>query len=124
MLAGLVTSKIEDGNVKAALRLLSSGDTPAMNDKATISALLAKHRIIPVDRRPAAARQDYTAIQIIQAYVVAVNKTFFAGSSGGPDGVRPQHIMNMESNKENGHALIALIKSFINMLLEVTVTMM
>ena len=52
-------------------------------------------------------------------------KTFQACSFGNTDGVRPQHMMDMVSNRENGHALAAfghalaaLITSFVNMLLE------
>ena len=54
-LAGLVTSKIEDGNLEAAFRLLSSEDEPAMNDEATVNASRVKHPT-PVNRRPAATR--------------------------------------------------------------------
>ena len=118
LLAGLVTSKIEDDNVRATLRLLSSEDKPAMNDEATVNALRVKHPITPVGRRPVAARQCYTALQIIQADVIATIKAFPVGSSGGPESVHTQHIMDMVSNKENGHALIALITSFFNMLQE------
>ena len=70
----------------ATWRLFS--DYCHLNDEATVNALRAKHPIIPVDIRPAAARQDYTALQITQD-VIAVIKAFSAGSSGGPDGVRP-----------------------------------
>jgi hypothetical protein len=42
-LAANVTSKIEDGNIKAALRLLSSDDRPASDNDATIVALQARH---------------------------------------------------------------------------------
>ena len=84
--------------MKAALRLLLSEDKPATNDEVTVYALRAKHPITQVDRRPAAARQDFAALQIIRANVIAVIKAFPAGSSGDPDGVRPQHIMDMESN--------------------------
>ena len=118
LLAGLVNSKIEDGNVKTATRLLSSKDKPAMNNEATVNALRAKHHITPLDGKPAAALQDYTALQMTQADVIAVIKAFPAGSSGGPDGIRPQHIMDTVNNKENVQALIASITSFINVLLE------
>ena len=53
-----------------------------------------------------------------QEDVIAVITAFPTGSSGGPNGIRPQHIMDMVSNKKNGHALIASITSFVNMLLE------
>ena len=60
-----------------------------MNDEATVNALRAKQPTTAVDNRPAAARQDYTALQITQADVIAVIEVFPAGSSGGPDGIRP-----------------------------------
>ena len=42
-LAAYVTSKIEDGNIKAALRILSSDDRLATDNNATIVALRARH---------------------------------------------------------------------------------
>ena len=118
LLAGLVTSKIEDGNVKAAFRLLSSEDKPAMNDEATVNALRAKYPITSANGRPAAARQDYTVLQITQADIIAVTKAFPTGSLGGPNGVRPQHMIDMVSNKENGRTRITSVTSFVNLLLE------
>ena len=104
--------------MKAALRLLSSKDKPAVNNETTVNALRAKHLITPIERRPAAARQNYTALQITQTDFLAVFKALPAGSSGGLDGVHLQHIMDMVCNKEIGYAVIASISSFINMLLE------
>ena len=117
-LAGLVTLKIEDGNVKAVLRLLSSENKPAMKDEATTNALRAEHSITAIIRKQAAAHQGHTALKFAQVDIIAVIKAFSAGSSGGPDGVRPQYIMDMMNNKENGHALIASITSCVNMLLK------
>ena len=42
-LAATVKAKIEDRNIKAALRLLSSADKPAEDNDTTISVLKAKH---------------------------------------------------------------------------------
>ena len=45
-------------------------------------------------------------------------RTFPAGSSGGPDGLRPQHLLELVGCLEAGPALLTSLTSFTNMLLE------
>ena len=62
LLEGLVTSKIEDGNVKATLRLLSSEDKSAKNDETTVNALRAKYHVVTLPQpRPSLPVQSRTA---------------------------------------------------------------
>ena len=46
--------------------------------------------------------RDFDSLQVSEYAVKSVIKSFPAGSSGGLDGVRPQHILNMTSNVETG----------------------
>jgi len=43
--------------------------------------------------------------------------TFPAGSAGGPDGLRPQHIRNMLLSRESGSELHSALTTFVNMVL-------
>ena len=45
-------------------------------------------------------------------------RTFPPGSAGGPDGIRPQHIVDMVCCRVNGPALLIAITAFVNMLLD------
>jgi hypothetical protein len=116
-LAANVTSKIEDGNIKAALRLLSSDDRPASDNDATIAALQARHPPAAPDRKPLPPSRDYNALQVTEAELIAAIKSFPAGSAGGPDGIRPQHILDLTNNREAGPALVTSLTFFVNMLL-------
>jgi len=41
-----------------------------------------------------------------------------AGSAGGPDGVRPQHILDLVNCQESGSALLTFLTAFVNSLLD------
>jgi hypothetical protein len=45
-------------------------------------------------------------------------RTFPAGSSGGPDGIRPQHILDLLNCRESGSALLTSLTAFVNSLLD------
>jgi hypothetical protein len=49
--------------------------------------------------------------------VVKAIQAFPAGSSGGPDGLRPQHISDLLGNKESGPSLATALTAFVNLLL-------
>ena len=46
------------------------------------------------------------------------NIIIIAGSAGGPDGVRPQHLRDLTSNKEAGPALVTALTAFVNLLMQ------
>ena len=92
-LSQAVAAKLEDGNVRAAVRMLMSDDSPASPSPEYLKALNEKH--------PAASStlSDLPAPQLSE-HCLSVDEneirraalSFPAGSAGGPDGVRPQHI--------------------------------
>lgn len=118
LLSALVTAKIEDGNIKAALRILSSEDKPAPDNETTLNALLDRHPSAVKDRETLPSPNDFTTLQVSEAEVISVIRSFPAGSSGGPDGIRPQHLLDLINNKEAGPRLISSITAFTNMLLD------
>lgn len=117
LLSALVSSKIDDGNIKAALRILSSSDTPASDNDLNVSALRSKHPSAAPGRGPLPVPDNYVAIQISDADIVNTIRSFPSGSAGGPDGLRPQHFLDLINNKEAGPSLITAITRFVNMLL-------
>jgi hypothetical protein len=112
-----VSAKIEDGNLRAAARILCSGETPAPVCDATFKELSAKHPIPPLDHMPGRLVSTTEPFQTSELEVRRLIRTFPAGSSGRPDGLRPQHIVELVDTAESGPALVAAITAFINLLL-------
>lgn len=119
-LSTAVSSKVEDGNIKAALRLLCSEDTPADTSDIVFSAMQSKHPPCPSDRKPAPEPDQtaFTALQVSEGAVLKALKSFPAGSSGGPDGLRPQHLVDLVSCKTGGPELLSSLTSFVNLILD------
>ena len=81
-LSSAVSSKIEDGNMKAALRLLCSEDKPADFSDAAYASMESRHPSVPSDRRQSADPCDYPSIQVRETEVLSAIKSFPAGSAG------------------------------------------
>ena len=69
------------------------------------------------DRQPSPVPRDFAELQVTEAEVIAVIRSFPAGSADGPDGIRPQHILDLASKKEMGSTLVTSLTNFVNMLL-------
>jgi len=116
-LSARVSAKIEDGDVKGAVRLAASDDLIATYCQETVDALIDKH--------PRAAPPQYTAtettepLQLLVPDIAAAIKTFPAGSAGGLDGLRPQHLKDMVGGQTGtaGQRLLALLTEFTNICL-------
>jgi len=50
--------------------------------------------------------QPTVAVQVTEADVLRAVRSFPAGSAGGPDGFRPQHILEMVNCREAGQNYI------------------
>ena len=118
MLASTIRSKMEDGNIKAAVRIICSEEKPAAYDQATFDALCSRHPPEPIDRCALPNPSSYPALQTTEGEVIKAIRSFPAGSSAGPDGLRPQHLLDLVNCQEAGRALIAAITALINLLLE------
>lgn len=117
-LAVAVRCKLEDGNIKAAVRILCSDDKPAPDDQVTLDALLKRHPAAPADRCNLPSPSTYLAVQTTENDVIKAIRSFPVGSSAGPDGLRPQHLLDLINCQESGHALITAITALINLLLQ------
>ena len=86
-LAAAVTSKIEAGSFRAAIRLICSEDKTAPTTADTYEALKKKHPQTPDDRREPCdptGNSRFQALQVSLEDATRSLKTFPAGSSEGP----------------------------------------
>ena len=114
-LAKLVAAKINDGDVKGAVRLACSDDVLAPHTQSTLETLRAKHPPLHPDSSfPVATAEQLQHVFVLEPKVVlSAIRSFPNGSSGGIDGLKPQHLKDL-SALSNGVAgksfLIALAK--------------
>ena len=118
-MAAAVRAKLEAGNFKAALRILCSEEAPALADQNTIQALRNKHPGPAPNRRSLidpSGNTRFTPLQVSSDDVKRTLRTFPLGSSGGPDGLTPQHITDLLAGDTDGRFLNSLTE-LINLLL-------
>ena len=109
------SAKLEAGDVRGAVRQLCSDETIAPHDDVTLQRLRAKHPPCPPDRRRmpdfSSAPMSVSPDDIRQAI-----KGFTPGSAGGPDGLKPQHLVDMSAKGISG-GLIEALADFCNLAL-------
>jgi len=78
---------LEDGNLRAAIRLLVSDDTPAMPSAEGLEKLKEKHPPATLDVSTLPLPQSDNFLSVSETDVRKAVMSFPAGSSGGPDGI-------------------------------------
>ena len=119
--ANRASAKLEEGDIKGALRLLASNDALAPQSKETYDSLLALHPPCPVDRRLPPQVSACPPISVLPTEVSRAIRSFPSGSAGGPDGLRPQYLKDLLATgigSGGTDALLGAITDFVNMLLE------
>jgi hypothetical protein len=120
-LARRVSEKIEDGDIRGAIRLAASGDTLAAFNSDILLALREKHpnkTATSINHLSAAVTADdiksTDSLTVESEDVAAAIKSFPNGSAGGLDGLRPQHLNEMISaqNGHHGERLIDILTIF------------
>ncbi|ESO06206.1 hypothetical protein HELRODRAFT_160364 [Helobdella robusta] len=111
-----VSSCIEQGNLSSAVRLVCSPEGLAESSPATFDKLCSIHPKIPVDRRVFPALTP-TAGCVSSAEVLRAVKSFKNGSSGGLDGLRPQHLKDVFSGPLPIDDTLNSLTQFINLIL-------
>ena len=118
-LAARVSSKSEEGDFTGAVRLSVSSDSVAIKDASTIVVLQSKH---PPPHHDTYMPQN-TILEDIQPLMVTENEvraaivSFMKGSAGGPDGLRPQHLLDMihPTTGHDGESLLTCLTVFVNL---------
>ena len=72
----------------------------------------------PIDRSSVPDPSTFDAVSVTEQDVTAAIRSFPAGSAAGPDGLRPQHLLDLISCKEAGQELVSAITALTNLLLE------
>jgi Reverse transcriptase (RNA-dependent DNA polymerase) len=124
-IAARVTEKLEDGDVRGAIRLASSDDTMAPHDQHTLGELRLKHppRCHTLDDNHLPRTQDNhhscQPLVVQESDVIEAVKSFPAGSAGGVDGMRPQHLKDLinVNTGDAGQRLVSRLTEFANICL-------
>ena len=118
-LAEAVTSKIESGNLKAAIRLLCSDETVAPFNLETTAHLRAKHPASTLGMEPLPwsrwlpVSHSYTQGSYGNDQIIPVGLCW-----GGNDGLLPQHLVDLLNCKESGLDLVSRLTDSVNLMLE------
>jgi len=96
-LSQAISAKLKDGNVRAAVRLLMSADSPAVPSLESLKALREKHPPASSNLTDLPTPQPERCIPMDESEVRKAVLSFPTGSAGGPDGlcVTPQHVRDM-----------------------------
>ena len=119
-LAARVSAKIEEGDIRGAVRLAVSDDTLAPNNDATVAELQQLHppRAVITSVQPPSIDDAVPLVLTSQDITEAV-RSFPVGSAGGVDGLRPQHLKDMISTFTGaaGQRLVDCLVDFANLCL-------
>ena len=116
-LAQAVTSKLEGGSLRAAIRLLCSEDTPAPRSLENLSKLQQKHPQASLKDGSLPDPKQYNPLSIDEADVRKAVLSFPTGSSVGHDGLRPQHLKDLMQCRESRSDYLAALTAFVNLVL-------
>ena len=116
----LVEAKVSDGDIRGAVRILSSDLGVARNTRATFETLLEKH---PIPSRPLTFPDppvsENPQLLLSEDLVLQAIKNFPNGSASGIDGIRPQHLKDLTSISagDAGRRLLYNITRLCNLML-------
>ena len=83
-LANALSAKIEDGNIRAAIRIVCSEDKPAQKTDSVYAQLVDKHLAPPLDRGSVPDPQPTVAVEMTKEEVIREVRSFSARISRRP----------------------------------------
>ena len=113
----MASVKLEDGDVRGAVRLVCSDDRLAIPDDSTFNELRSRHPSAPSDRRPVPSTVT-PPLHVLPSTVRASIQSFPNGSLAGPDGLRPQHLKDLLTGARDDSQLLVAVTDLTNLLLE------
>ena len=119
LLAAKVSSKLEQGDFRGAVRLASSDDSFCIHDENSLELLRGKHLSAHPDSIIPQFQQPDDPLLVGPEDVTLSIFSFPSGSACGPDGLYPQHLKDLTSPSLGAiaHALKASLMKFINLVL-------
>lgn len=116
-IAHRASMKLQDGDIRGAIRCLSSDENLVRPSQSVHQSLLLKHPPCPTDTRPP-PMTTVPPMMVDADDVMRAIRSFAPGSAGGRDGLRPQHIKDMTDGRTGGAgALCASLADFANLVL-------
>ena len=120
--AKLAGKKIANGDIKGAIRVLSSNDSILPFDESTLSTLKAKHPSRHSDSKMPdcpSTESVANALQLTEEQVRRAIMSFPGGSAGGSDLLLPQHLKDLisKSSGDGGTQLLSSITGLCNKML-------
>ena len=115
-----VSLKLADGDVKGAIRLLSSSNEIARDSPEVTTKLKAKHPAPPANLQMPPSPDGSERWKATDSDVLAAIASFNTGSAGGLDGLRPAHIKDLisRSSGEAGIRLITELTRLVNLAIQ------
>ena len=113
----MISAKLDEGNVRAGIRLAASDDSVAPFDNNTYEKLQSKHP----PRVPNHAQQNVEdSLITFEPIVAKAINSFPSGSSGGPSLLVPQLYKDLiaKSNRSVGNEFLQKLTSVLNIVLE------
>jgi hypothetical protein len=116
-----VESKVYEGDLRGAVRVLMSDDAVAQSSPEVLATLQTKH---PAPSRPLSFPPEpdgsTPAYKVREESVAQALNTFNSGSAAGLDGIRPVHLKELTSSSagDNGRRLLGCLTKLCNFLLE------
>ena len=115
-LANRVSAKLEEGDFKGAVRLVCSTEPVCRADETSLRLLQEKHPPSHPDSSFPSSETPFDPPVMSSSSVIKAVFSFPAGSAGGPDGLRPQHLKDLVSYSlsEGSTSLITSLRAFVN----------
>lgn len=117
-LCSIVSEKLDEGDIRGAVRIACSSDVIAPFDSASFNKLKVKHPPQPCDRREFPPCVS-AALRVLQQDVRTAVNSFSLGSAGGASGLRPQHLKDALSRRtgDAGSRLLIRLTDLVNIIL-------
>ncbi|XP_035712509.1 uncharacterized protein LOC118437538 [Folsomia candida] len=114
-----VISKVSEGNIRGAIRLLTSDDIIAPNSSETLETLVEKHPPQPLDNFTVLDEPNIPPFTTTVEQVISAIFSFPSGSAGGLDALRPQVLKDLVSQHTGdvGTQLLESLTKFCNFML-------
>ena len=118
ILSKLICEKINEGNIKAAVRIASSDKGVVLPSDENMKLLELKHPPEHPGRQAFPVTQEQP-LEVSGSLVLSAVQSFATGSAGGPSGLRPQHLKDSLSSAatDAGNVLLNTLGDFVNLML-------
>ena len=99
---GINIQQTQEREYHSAVRILCSDDSPADFSSSNLDRLRDKHPSEHAGAYPSSNPAEKLALQVSEIAIIKAVRSFPAGSTGGPDDIRSQHLLELVSLKKWG----------------------